>query len=288
MEYIISERYILENPQCLSEIKNISYELIDKLINANNKNIKYIPIEYLTYDLIKNAMIKYPYAIKYATEQTEELQYLYIEYFKKNINIGGYYFGENNEFIFELLQNPSHDVCKMAIDIIPLTIQKIKYNIELRLYAIQKDPKVAFFLKDISDSELDYLCDVNEGYNLLRKNLSFDQVENIVTRNREWSAKNFECFRENNYFKLVMCKLDPTILEIVNPNVEFCENLIKIFPEIEQYLDKYIETSKKYQINISNDVKDNHKYVHKYNMLDEILLKSTRAWERNKKHDIDL
>lgn len=246
MDCIIDQQYVIDKPQCLKYVKNISYVLLDKIIEKKSTNLQYIPDEHKTYDLIKKSIKNDTSCtvIKYVKEQNEELHYLFLKNFK-NIK---YRFSST---LFLNLINPSYDICKLAIEINPrvsLFTHIYKNYIELRLYGLNFDINLIHDLNYITDDEKNFVVDKDCRYKIFFKDTSIDDIESIARNNIKWF---FQCVLNHSNDKIIIVASKINIIYFWNNGYNFSLNtineIIKCYPNIKHYLDnffKYISVNK--------------------------------------------
>lgn len=183
MECIIDCEAIIKNPVLLPYVKNITYDLVYKIVEKNGMNLEYIPEEHITYDIIKLAINSNKFSIGFVKEQTDE----YHEIFMKHYDGYG----------FELLVNPSYDIYKRAIEINPTVIKYIqdKVSIDLRIMAIDKNINNMFLLKNLHQDEKEFIMIKDYKYKIFFDETDENEIESIILDNEKW----FICIPKKYY-----------------------------------------------------------------------------------------
>lgn len=240
MDCIIDQQYVITNPHCLQYVKNISNELLNKIIDINPINLQYIPDEYLTYDLIKKSVEndKKCQIIKSINDQNEELQYIFLKNFQN----------ENVLFsTFENIKNPSYDICKLAIEMKPdvILLDNIKNNFPcLRLHGLKLNFNLMHKLNYLTDDEKNYIFDKDFRYIIFFKDTTIDDIENIARNNIKWFFNYALGYHiTNDKMRIVASKIN--IIYFWKYGHYFSKNIVKEIiknnPNIEQYLDNFCD-----------------------------------------------
>lgn len=153
----------------LELIENQTYDICKNFIEINAFNIIFIKESYLTDELIKLAIQKYPYVIRYIsnTKLTEDIC-------RYAVNIGGYCL----EFIPDEMKK--NEICKLAIDNNASAIRYVKdYSEELCKCAVQKDGYMISFIPKALRTEDMCILAVNKNPYIIKINKEVPELNTL-------------------------------------------------------------------------------------------------------------
>jgi len=153
----------------LELIENQTYDICKNFIEINAFNIIFIKESYLTDELIKLAIQKYPYVIRYISniKLTEDI-------FRYAVNIGGYCL----EFIPDEMK--TNEICKLAIENYACAIRYVKdYSEELCKCAVQKDGYMIRFIPKALRTEDMCILAANKNPYIIRINKDVRELNTL-------------------------------------------------------------------------------------------------------------
>lgn len=238
MQYIISESVILEHTIIFPLINDKNVDLCMKVLEIDPKMLYYIPLDIRTDEMIKLAVSKDPFIIKYVKNPNFELCKLAID---------------KNYKSFKNIANADYDVCKYAISINPKVAKYIN-NLDIELQ------------KNIVYKKLDNIIYINNpGEELCvhaliesDKNNVMDIFRHIVTHCVQYLTneiceivinKNYKCLKliSNLSEELIIKAVDinPKAILYINdyePSLELCQYILdKNDRMINQYINNYLK-----------------------------------------------